>query len=221
MVNNRKSATMEARDNSTLQQGQSHLLWIDGVGCWMLCTGDTVTIGGPSTGSSNKETANIRLMANLSRRHVQFQRQGEGYVIDPIAETRVNDRSIYEPTSLGNDYNLKLGISVELNFRIPTVLSSSAVIEFKSGHRPGRSIDGIVLMSDNCLLGSSRDNHVCCPDWESTLVLFKRDGQLCCKSRSALTINDKPVKDYATLESGSVISGEDLRFRIERIETVL
>ncbi|MDB4614113.1 hypothetical protein OAH18_00340 [bacterium] len=209
---------MQVRGTKTTTKhsdADQHLLWIDGVGCWLLCTSDSVSIGGPSTSG---ETADIRLMANLSRRHVEFKRQGEGYIIHPVAETRVNDRSIYEPSALGNDYEIKLGLTCRLGFRLPTALSSSAVVDFKSGHRPAHSVDGIVLMSDNCLLGSGSDNHIQCEGWPSPVVLFKRDGKVCCKSREPLMLDGKPIKDYAVLTSGSVISGEELQFRIEQIQ---
>lgn len=192
-----------------------YLLWIDGVGCWLLCLSDNVTIGGPAL---KDDSADVRLMANLSRQHVAFQRRGESYLVQPLAETRINNRAIYETTSLNSDYQVRLGSTVELGFRIPTALSTSAVIDFRSGHRPAQSIDGIVLMNDNCLLGPGTDNHINCRNWSSTVILFYRDGELCCKSRDSLIVDGKTMQDYANLTSGSVISGEDLQFRIEQIE---
>jgi hypothetical protein len=213
VLNSRHSAMASNSDCAT--SGDQYLLWIDGVGCWLLCMADRVTIGGPAL---KDDSADIRLMANLSREHVAFQRHGEGYLIQPMADTKINDRPIYEPTRLGNDYRLKLGSSVELGFRLPTALSTSAVIEFRSGHRPAHSVDGIVLMSDNCLLGPGHENHIPCHAWTTTVILFRRNGELCCKSRNPLAVDGKRVKEYANLSTGSVISGEELQFRIEQIE---
>ena len=213
VFNNKPSLSSEPAGKTS--RSDQYLLWIDGVGCYLLCLADNVTIGGPAL---KDDSADIRLMANLSRQHVIFQRHGEGYLIQPLAETRVNDRTIYEPTSLNNDYRIRLGSTVELGFKIPTALSTSAVIELHSGHRPTYSIDGIVLMNDNCLLGGGSENHVQCKDWSSTVILFRRNNELCCKCRESFSLDGNVVKDYASLTSGSVVSGEDFQFRIEGIE---
>ena len=70
------------RHNATLPAGPAnarYLLWIDGVGAYLLCLGQRVTIGGQRPDGTN---ADVPLMANLSRTHATFLRGAEGYVLE-------------------------------------------------------------------------------------------------------------------------------------------
>ena len=54
----------------------------------------------------------------------------------------------------------------------------------------GRSLcDGIVLMDDTCLLGPTQENHIRCRDWRESVLLYRRDGELWCKSRQEIRID--------------------------------
>ena len=190
------------------------LLWIDGVGGYLLCLSERMTIGGPADSHS---AADLTLLANLSRRHATLVRSGEGYVLEPHASTSVGGRLVAEPTSLDGGYELRLGTSVRLQFRLPTVLSGTAVLTFVSDHRPIYSVDGVIMMEHNCLLGPGPDNHVVCPEASESIVLFRRDGKFWCKSRSVVLIDDKPNREGGPIAVGCVVSTADVRFRLEEM----
>ena len=195
---------------------EKYLLWIDGVGAWQLCAGSQFLIGGPTL---EHPSADICLMANLSRQHATLERIGEDWFIQPHAATVVSGRSVSSRTLLKTGDEIKLAERVRLGFRTPSILSGSAILDFESSHRPSQSVNGIILMTDNCLLGPRRDHHVCCADWPDLVVLFRQDGQLRCRSKLPLRVNDHLVRDYAVLQDGAIVSsGEDLRFRIERMK---
>ena len=145
------------------------MLWIDGVGAFLLCLGQRVSIGGPAVDS---DPAEIPLLANLSRRHATFVRNGEGYLLEAHSLTRVAGRPIAERTYLNDGYDLEFGDSVRLRFRLPSVLSSSARLEFLSNHRPAYNVDGVILMDESCLIGPGAENHVQCSDWPESVVLL-------------------------------------------------
>lgn len=193
---------------------EKYILWIDGVGAYLVCLGERVTIGGPAV---EGESADVALLANLCRRHVTLVRGHEGYVVEAHGPTKVAGRPVHELAHLNDGYELELGSGVRLRFRLPTVLSGTAVVEFLSGHRPMYSVDGILLMADNCLLGPGRGNHVDCPDWSEAIVLFRRDGRFWCKSRSNLFIDGDLSRAGGPIEPGSVVSGDDFRFRLEAV----
>ena len=193
---------------------RSFMLWIDGVGAWQLCAGRRFTIGAPSF---ENPSADVALLANISRNHAALHYQADTWSVTASQPTSVSGQPIHAATGLRSGDQLCLADRVRLGFRIPTPLSSSAVIDFESNHRPTHTVDGIILMVDHCLLGSRRDHHVCCPEWPDVVVLYDQDGTLRCRSSAPLCIDGRLVADSARLESGSVVTGDDLRFRVEEV----
>lgn len=192
----------------------SHMLWIDGVGAWQLCVGHSFVIGAPSF---EDDSADIALLANVSRRHATLSHQNQHWSLQAHQPTSISGRTVAKQRSLKSGDQICLAERVCLGFRIPSVLSSSAVIDFESDHRPSHSVDGIILMSDHCLLGPRKDHHICCSHWPDLVVLFHQQGQLKCRSKAALKVDGRLIGDSAVLEHGSVVSGEDLRFRVEQL----
>ena len=193
------------------------MLWIDGVGAWQLCSGSEFLIGGPTL---EGPSADICLMANLSRRHASLLRKGEDWFIHPHSSTVVSGRAISGPTLLRTGDEICLAERVRLGFRIPSVLAGSALIDFESHHRPSHSVNGIILMTDSILMGPRKDHHICCPDWPELVVIYVQDGVLRCRSRAALSVNGTRVRDSAVLSDGTIVSGDDFRFRIERLRAL-
>jgi hypothetical protein len=189
-----------------------YYLWVDGVGAFQLFTSEEVTIGGPTR---DKDPADLVLLANLSRRHATFLRSDEGYVLEAHGACKVADRPVEGRTHLNNNYRLELGTGVRLRFRVPSVLSATAVIDFASDHRPSRSIDGVILMDETCLLGPTADNHVVCPEWNETVVLFRKPEGFWCKSQSRVAIDGQWSDSGGPVKPGSCVSGTDFRFRLE------
>jgi len=194
---------------------QRYVLWVDGVGGYLLLLAERVTIGGPGDGP---QQADLTLLANLSRRHASLARSGEGYVLEPHAATCVGNRLLAEPSPLCDGYTIRLGDSVALTFRVPSVLSNTAVLEFQSDHRPVYSVDGVIMMEESCLLGPGRQHHVVCDGWSETVVLYRRDGGFWCKSRNSVCVSGTPLPDGGPIRPGDVVSsGPDVRFRIEAL----
>lgn len=190
-----------------------YMLWIDGVGAWQICVGSQFLIGGPTIEDS---AADICLMANLSRRHATLQRIGEDWFIQPHQSTVVSNRPVTGPTLLRTGDSICLAERVRLGFRIPSVLSGSAVIDFESHHRPAQSVNGIILMSDSLLLGPRKDHHVCCSEWPELIVIYRQDGELRCRSKATMSVNGVKVRDSAVLSDGAIVAGEEFRFRLEK-----
>jgi hypothetical protein len=187
-------------------------LWVDGVGAFQLFTGSRVTVGGPTR---DPETADLVLLANLSRKHATFVRSEQGYILEAHGACKVADRPVEGSTLLNNNYRLELASGVRLRFRTPSVLSATAVLDFVSDHRPNRSIDGVILMEHACLLGPASDNHIVCSEWEEAVVLYRRPEGFWCKSQSPVSIDDQWTENGGLVKPGSCVSGSDFRFRLE------
>lgn len=201
------------------ERNACHTLWIDGVGCFWMSQQDRLTIGGPGTPSAKqddvRESADLPLLSDLKRRHATIVRTGEGYLLETHGPARVAGREVLDRVALSDDAMIDLGRSVRLRIRQPSALSLSARLDFVSDHRPPQSVDGIVLLADTCLLGPGDDNHIVCPDWLGQVLLVRQGNELWCRSRQALTVNGHRLGSGRRLQSGDVVSGEELRFWIE------
>jgi len=190
----------------------NYTLWIDGVGVFQLFLGSKFTVGGMQSGSGE---THLSLLADLSDQHAHISRSGEGYLFESAGNAEVQGREAHRPVVLNDGYRIQLGRDVQLRFRQPTALSRSACIDFESDHRPGRALDGIVLMAETVLLGPGNDCHIVCPEWESSVMLVRKEGQLFCQSKLGLSIDGQLAPDGNKVQDGSVVTGPELRFRLE------
>ncbi|MCA9046089.1 MAG: hypothetical protein KDA69_17305, partial [Planctomycetaceae bacterium] len=108
-----------------------------------------------------------------------------------------------------------LGDDVELRLEVPNQLSRSARLTCTSGHRFVDSSDGTILVKDHLFLGPSAGAHIHCPTWPAQLVLFLRGRELYCQGGDTLRINSEAMNAAHALQHGDVISGQDLRIRVE------
>lgn len=188
------------------------LLWIDGVGCYLVCLGKRVTIGGPGR---DADRADVALLAGLSTHHATIVRTREGYLLQAHGPATVGERNVIDAANLGSDCQIQLGDRVRLGFRLPTALSATAVLEFLSDHRPARRIDGIVLMEKSCLLGPGPENHIRCRDWNESVVLYRKEQSFWCKSRRDIFVGNHPARTGHPLAPGEIVTGPELRFYLE------
>ncbi len=209
-------ATMTQPDDATSVTNipKRLMLWIDGVGAYLLCLKKEVTIGGPMQNSSPSE---ISLMANLSRCHATIIRDGESYFLEAHSPVHVDGRRVDWRTHLTKKSSIQLGENVQLQFRLPSVLSQSALLQFVSHHRPSFSVDGVVLMDENCLLGPGKENHIQCAQWEESLLLYIKGDNLYCKSHGDMFIDGEPATGASIIKPGQTVSGEEWRFRLETV----
>lgn len=198
--------------NASLPGCEKFVVWIDRVGAFLLCLANEVTVGGPAGEGAR---ADVSLLANLSRRHATFVRSGERYLLLAHAPVQVAGRTVHDRVDLSDGYDLALGANVRLKFRLPSVMSGTARLEFVSDHRPARAADGVILMDETCLIGPGPENHIRCSGWPHSVLLFRRDGRLWCKSREELFVGGRHAPDGGELEPGAVVTGTDIRFRIE------
>jgi len=199
--------------------GASYLLWIDGVGTYLIYLQETLRIGGPgepgTVGGLGSAWADLSLLANLSRHHASITRSGESYYLEAKAPVFCNRRPVNDRVLLTDQAELKLNTETVITFRQPTVLSASACLELTSFHQPQQRLDGIVLMADSCLLGASGENHVICHKWPGTVILYRQGDQVLCRSKLEIFANQEPASKGAVLTPGSLVSGPELRFRWE------
>jgi hypothetical protein len=189
------------------------LLWVDGVGGYLVCQGDVVSLGQPVQGSY----VDVPVLADISRLHAKIRRDGESYVIEPGRTTHVDGRAVDHATLLVDGSLIELGDGVKMRFRIPNPLSRTARLEFISHHRTLPRTDCVLLMAESCILGPGSTSHIVCRDWPQDVVLFPQGGTLHCRTAGRFEVDSVAVEDRTTITRSSQIVGEDFSLSLENV----
>jgi hypothetical protein len=198
-------AVSKAKDKARM------LLWVDAVGGYLVSTADEVVIGQPVPGNG----IDVPIRGDLSRRHAVIRRTGEGYLIEPVREVRLNKKPLERTASLKDGDLLTLGDSVQLRFRRPHPLSLTARLEFLSYHRTQPATDGVLLMAESCVLGPGSSSHIVCPNWPHEVVLFRQGDKLGCRSPKPFRIDGVEQSGRGQLAERSQVAGVDFSFSVE------
>jgi len=194
--------------------GPRFLLWVDGVGGYLVCLSDQVVFGQATTTSN----IDVPILADVSRRHAKIRREGESYVIEPLHMTRINGHAVQSKTILRDGEEIELGNGVRFRFRRPHALSGSARLEFVSRHRTQPYADGVLLMAESCVLGPRRHNHVVCRDWSGDVVLYRQDDDLYCRAMESIEIDGQLCDGRGRLEGNSRVVGDDFSMSLEELD---
>lgn len=189
------------------------LLWVDGVGGYLVCEGDDLVIGQPASA----RRVDIPILGDLSQREASIRRCGEGYLLIPNKGARLNGRTVAEAVSLADRAVVEVGNGVRLIFRQPHPYSNSATLQIASTHRTQPTCDGIILMADSVILGAETSSHVVCRDWPADLVLFKRDGELYVRSDCPLEVNGAPYDGETPLPRNAQVVAEQFSMSVENL----
>lgn len=198
---------------SNQHSGPRMVAWIDAVGGYLVCLGDTIVLGRPDPVGG----VDVPILADLSRRHAVIRREGGDYVLEPRNKVTINGVKLTEPTVVHDGDSIGLSDAVELKFTRPHVLSATAVLQLQTHNKLEPAVDGIVLMADTCVFGPQAHSHVRCRKWSEELVLFRHGDELRCRGNSPLTIDDEPGVEVGEIAENSRIEGEDFALSFESL----
>ncbi len=193
--------------------GRRFVLWIDGVGAFLVCESDEVILGQPTPGG----LVDVPILGDVSKQHAVIHRCGEGYLLKPSRPCRLDGKEVTDVAALNEGAIVDLGGSVRLRFRKPHPLSATARLEFVSRHRTEPAVDAVVLMAESCILGPSARSHIVCPGWSNELVLYSRAGQLYCQSKESLLVDGERRQGQTPITRTSQINGEDFSIALEEL----
>ena len=189
------------------------LLWVDGVGGYLVCPSDDVVLGQPAPGGE----VDVPILGDISRRHARIRRDGENYLIHPLRSVRIDGRAIDRPTTLADGNVIELGDNVRLRFRRPHPLSRTARLEFVSHHRTHPSADAVLLVAESCVLGPGENCHVVCRDWTRDVVLYRQATNWHCRAAGEFEIDGVPATDRGPIGGRSRIAADDFSLSLEMI----
>jgi hypothetical protein len=189
------------------------LLWVDGVGGYLVCLNPRVTFGQAVAGGP----VDVPLFAELARLHAELSRDAEGYVIETARDVWVNGAAAGRAVLRPGD-RVTLGGRCQFVFHRPVAISLSARLELVSGHRLPLAVDGVLLMADQLVLGPGSQAHVPLPvDLLQSVVLYHgRDG-LGVRCPGGFRIDGRPCQDRAELPLPAVVTGDRFQFAVEPV----
>ena len=186
------------------------LLWLDAVGGYLVCLDDEVVLGRAGTDA----VADVPLLGDLSRQHATLARDGEGYVIRAIKPTFVNGKDVTTAPLKDGDV-IRLGSTVELEFRQPSPVSATARLRVVSRHRLPLAVDGVILMAETCIVGSARQAHIEAPGLATPVVLYRQGSALWCRATGGFEVDGRACAARAPLTLQSSVLGEGYSFSLE------
>jgi tetratricopeptide (TPR) repeat protein len=187
-------------------------LWIDGVGGYLICLGNRVSVGQ----ASPENYVDVPFYADLSRQHAVLTRDSEGYFLEALKAVQVNGKDVTK-TLLHPGDRVTLGSSCQFQFRQPVPVSTSARLDLVSGHRLKQPVDAVLLMADTLILGPGSQVHVSMPDLKQPLIFYRYKNGLGVRHVGNLLLNGQPVRERGLLEPGATVSGDDFSLALEAV----
>jgi hypothetical protein len=191
------------------------LLWVDAVGGYLVCMDGQVILGRAGADSH----ADVPLMGDLSRHHATLVRDGDGYVLRPRQTTFVNGQAIETATPVHDGDVIRLGSTVELEFRQPSPVSATARLAIVSRHRLPLAVDGVLLMAETCIIGGSPQAHIVAPGLADPVVLYRQGPALWCRAAEGFEVDGRACAARAPLTLQSSVLGDGFSFSLEPLGT--
>ena len=189
------------------------ILWVDGVGGFLICCGLLNEVGQAIPDSD----VTVALRGDLDRVHARIETVGDRHLLHSVGPVSVAGYPLHEPAVLIHGQTIQLGDTVALGYRKPHPLSSTAVLDFVSRHRTFPWSDAALIAGDSIVLGSQSRNHIVCPRWKHELILFRRREQWFCKTKARALLNGITLTADIALQDKSRIEGDDFSFSIEAV----
>jgi FHA domain len=192
------------------------LLWVDGVGGYLVCLSHRVSFG-QATGEG---PVDVPLFADVSRLHAEIARDGEGYVVESGKGVLVNGKDATRAVLAAGD-RVTLGATCQFLFHKPVSVSSTARLELTSGHRLPVAVDGVLLMGNEVMLGPAPNAHVVIPDVPAPILIYRSKDGLGVRVGGPFRIDDRPCIDRAPLPLPAVVTADSFTFAVEPVASRL
>ena len=186
------------------------LLWIDGVGGYLVCLDGRITIGQ----ATPEALVDVPFYADISRHHATLTRDGGSYLVEASRPMQVNGQAA-ETALLQAGDRITLGASCQLQFSQPVPVSATARLDLASGHRLSLAVDAVLLMADTLLIGPGTQVHIQIQDLPQNLVLFRQKEGLGLRYPGAFQVDGQRCAERAQLGPNSKVTIDDICFAIE------
>ena len=188
------------------------LLWIDGVGGYLVCLSSRITFG-QAIGDG---PIDVPLFADVSRMHATLTRDDEGYLLEASRPVQVNGSSIDKTLLHAND-RITLGATCQFLFKKPLMISPTAQLTLTSGHRLPLGVDGVLLMAEKLILGPPGQSHIPIPGLMKPVILMKQGTGLAVSHAGEYHIDGKAHHGQTPLQLPTTVEGDSFVFAVELV----
>lgn len=208
------SASTSDQDSKNVSQASSFLIWVDGVGGYLVCTKPVNFIGQAVGGSS----VSIPMQADVRQRHARLETIEGQHLIQPLGVVAIDGREVPvdESIAIKSGQQVSLG-GVKLAYRQDHPLSKSARLDFVSRHRTLPWSDGVILAGQSIILGPNPNNHIFCPSWNGDLVLFRRNDKWFAKCKLEFCVDDHAMSNESEIQFDSRLFCENFSLKLEPV----
>jgi hypothetical protein len=184
---------LETRDSSTEHPRQESLpskfmLQIDGVGSFYVVRDSSITVGPIS--SSARPTVGLMVDPNLPA--ITIERLEDDYFIKSSSPVKVNDVATTNKLLIDAD-RISLSSRCGMKFNIPNPASTTATLSLPAARLGRADVRRIILMDHDILVGPNEGSHIITDSLDETVALFTQNGQLHCKAKDKILVDDKQV----------------------------
>ena len=110
---------------------------------------------------------------------------------------------------------IRLGSTVELEFRQPSPVSATARLAIVSRHRLPLAVDGVLLMAETCIVGGTGQAHIPAPALKDPVVLYRQGNALWCRAPGSFDVDGRTCAARAPLTLQSSVLGDGFSFSLE------
>jgi len=215
-----KTAAVELNRNNgqthpsagNLSMKKQYVLWVNSIGSYLLHQSEQVTLG--RAGSSAKP--DIALPADLEGIHARILRVDHDYFLVPRGPASVNGKTSTRHLLSDGD-KITLGSRWHLTFRLPTALSSTAILELDSSLRISGDIRKVLLLDGHLIFGPPGTAHIGVPELKDRIVLSVNKSGFRCRAPAPITINGRPGTRDESIPPGSNIEAHPVTFTLTEL----
>lgn len=196
------------------------LLRVDEGGEFLVVRGESMTIGNLRDGTSD-----LPILASLAGRHARLRRTlsfhggQEDRIVAERGEVLVDGRSVPD-LKLADRQRFRLGASVEIEYRLPSERSLTAILTLRGGFQIAGT-DTLLWLKDRgrdgrILIGAGPNVHVPVPSASGVAEVFAgRDGQIRIRCEGPGTIDGRPFQGEHPATAGSIVSCAGMSFVLQ------
>lgn len=164
------------------------MLHVDGIGSYLVARGKAVTIG-PASGNQGPD---VPLLAESGLATVTIERSEDDYFLRS-KETVFVDGHATTRRLLADGDSVALSSRCRVKFSVPNAASTSAVLQLSGTRLPRTDARRVILLDRELIIGPGTASHVRADVLTEPIVLYVRDGQLCCRAKGPVLAGEQAM----------------------------
>ena len=116
----------------------------------------------------------------------------------------VNDRPVTQKLLADGD-RIALSPRCRMRFSVPNAASTSAVLHLSGTRLPKTDARRVILLDRELVIGPGSASHIRADSLDEPVVLYVRDGRLCCRTKEPVLVNDAVQDGSAGLPLGASV----------------